>query len=129
MRRKTGLLPKWLFLNAFIRILCVFLEYKARKLEFGTGHWIFIYFSLALACIRLFGVVKINLIFYVLVAFSYLLEILWLLAVWYSSRFSTVRFIAEVLIALFSLGWVVFLYPYYLLRTEDESNKEDCKDK
>lgn len=124
MQRKTGLLPKWLFLSTIIRMMSVFVENRVRMPDSKASHWMFVYLSLGVACIRLLGVLKVNLVFYILLAMSYVLEICWLLSAWYSNCFSAFRVVCEVLIALFSLSWIVFLYPYYLLKKDEDSDKE-----
>lgn len=124
MQRKSGLLPKWLFLNTVIRSICLFLEDSNAFGILGLNRKIYVYFTFLWACARLFGITKINSAFYIFLMVSYVLEILWFTVAGYYKCFSAIRVVFEVVLSIFSLAWLVFLYPYYLLDGKERENEE-----
>ncbi|KAL0265999.1 UNVERIFIED_CONTAM: hypothetical protein PYX00_011716 [Menopon gallinae] len=90
---------------------------KAPPIE--ASRRVFVYASFFLACVRLLGVTKISPGMYTLVALSYMVEVCWFAVALYFRCFSVHRVSFEIAIALFSLSWMIFLYPYYLIKTED----------
>lgn len=120
MPRKTGLLPKWLLLSTIIRTACIMFEHRMKVPPIETSRRVFVYVSFFLACVRLLGVTKINPALYTLVALSYVAEVCWFAVALYFECFSALRVTFEIVMALFSLSWMVFLYPYYLIKPEDQ---------
>lgn len=116
MQRKGGLLPKWLFVNTAIRTALLFLGDRMKVSSAVPYSRIFVYSSLFLAFVRVVGIKKINPLSYTLVGMSYILEVVWFVTAWRFKCFSPARVAFEVVTAVFSLGWMVFLYPYYLVK-------------
>lgn len=120
MPRKTGLLPKWLLLSTIIRMACIMFEHRMKVPPIETCRKVFVYVSFFLTCVRLLGVAKINPALYTLVALSYIVEVCWFAVALYFKCFSALRITFEIVMTLFSLSWMVFLYPYYLVKPEDQ---------
>lgn len=119
MPRKTGLLPKWLLLSTIVRTACIMFEHRMKAPPIEVSRRVFVYVSFFLACVRLLGVTKISPVLYILVALSYVAEVCWFAVALYFGCFSALRVTFEIVIALFSLSWMIFLYPYYLIKTDD----------
>lgn len=123
MNRKTGLLPKCLFLSIIVRIICII----SNTIELSKplpGCRYLNYLNLAASCMRLFGIIRTNLLFYVIIATSYIFELTLFFVSFYLKCISKSRLIVESIVSIFSVLWMIFLYPYYLIKTESRSKTE-----
>lgn len=124
-KNKSGLLPKWIYVATTIKItliLCVLL-----KSTFIDKHPLtFNYFYIAhflLISLRLLNVKRIrNTRVFIFITLTFCVDIIIYL---FERRLGVCiyRTVFEVLFSIFSILWMVFLYPYYLV--DGESLKND----
>lgn len=119
MGNKPGLLPKWLFVYTMLKTVSVLAIYRNDLGIFGSK-WrsgsVYVYLALLLGIARLLASRKIARPgFYSWIATSFLAEGMFFVYGGVCGIYSIYRVIAEAFLVLFTLGWMVFLYPYYLL--------------
>ncbi|AFM97772.1 hypothetical protein EHEL_020150 [Encephalitozoon hellem ATCC 50504] len=130
MRNKPGLLPKWLFIYTMAKtayILVAHKDYLNIISPWNPGS-AYTYLAFLLGISRLLAsrnATKIG--FYSAIAGSFLAEGVFFIYSGFQGVYPIQRVIVETFLALFTVGWMIFLYPYYLL--EDSESREKLKDK
>ncbi|ADM11015.1 uncharacterized protein Eint_020140 [Encephalitozoon intestinalis ATCC 50506] len=130
MKNKPGLLPKWLFIYTMSKTIYIFIKYKnhlsiSRHLDSGSMHT---YFALVLGATRLIASRKITMVeFYSSIAASFLAEGLFFVCLGFCGIYPIHRVLVETFLSLFTLAWMVFLYPYYLLEDSEPPSKSKEK--
>ncbi|CAD25053.1 hypothetical protein [Encephalitozoon cuniculi GB-M1] len=127
MGNKPGLLPKWLFVYTILKAMYVLVAYKdhlaatSRGWELGSAY---VYLTLLLGITRLLSSRKITIVgFYSSIAISFLAEGLFFVYGGFRGIYSIHRMLVEAFFVLFTLGWMIFLYPYYLLEDKELPKK------
>ncbi|KAF7683598.1 hypothetical protein TCON_1195 [Astathelohania contejeani] len=118
---KIGLLPKWLFISTTLRIIILMTKHTKllSHIHKEIDNRDLIYLQFGMGMIRYIGIRKIqSKCIYITLAISFILEAIFFIIGYKHGCYSLKRVIMEVTLACFSLGWMMFLYPYYLV---DES--------
>lgn len=127
MTNKPGLLPKWLFMYTALKTMYTLAIYRDHFNIFSNvrrSGSTCIYLECLLGIFRLLASRKVTRFgFYFSIAASFLVEGLFFAYEGFTKMYSLRKVFFEAFIALFTVGWMVFLYPYYLL--EDKELKRD----
>jgi Ca2+/Na+ antiporter len=132
MSNKPGLLPKWIFLHTLMRSLFILVDYRQHFNILSTAQKsksIFVYLALICGVFRVLAARKVTIrSFYVAIGASFLAEAAFFIYEKYTGAYGTVRVFSEVLLSVFTLAWMVFLYPYYLLDKKDAGKDAKTKE-
>ncbi|AFN82488.1 hypothetical protein EROM_020130 [Encephalitozoon romaleae SJ-2008] len=130
MGNKPGLLPKWLFIYTIIKTIYILVVHKdhlnvASSWDSGS---VYAYLALLLGIARLLASRKATRVgFYSSIAGSFLAEGVFFIYSGLRGLYSVQRVIVETFLVLFTVGWMIFLYPYYLLEDNDSQEKLKVK--
>lgn len=123
MANKQGLLPRWLFAYTALRTLYILAAHKDHFSVYSSVHKstsLSVYLAFLLGVFRLAASRRVTQVgFYFSIAASFLAEGLFFVYGGLAGVYSIGRVAAEVALALFTLAWMLFLYPYYLLKEKD----------
>lgn len=130
MGNKPGLLPKWLFIYTMIKTIYILVVHKDHLniASSRNSESVYAYLALLLGIARLLASRKATRIgFYSSIAGSFLVEGIFFVYCGLRGLYSIQRVVVETFLALFTVGWMIFLYPYYIL--EDNHSREKLKGK
>jgi uncharacterized membrane protein YjjP (DUF1212 family) len=123
MASKPGLLPKWVFLHTLMRSLFILADYRQHFNILTTDQKpksIFVYLALTCGIFRVLAARRVTIrSYYMAIGISFLAEAVFFICEKYTGAYGTVRVVFEVFLSMFTLAWMVFLYPYYLLEKKD----------
>lgn len=127
MTSKPGLLPKWLFTYTALRIVYILAVHRHHLNIFRSSQKsrsAYVYLAFVLGLTRLLASRRITRFgFYSSIAASFLAEGVFFIYGGLSDTYPLHRVVLEVFLALFTLGWMVFLYPYYLLEGKEQKRE------
>ncbi|TBU00166.1 hypothetical protein CWI38_0236p0040 [Hamiltosporidium tvaerminnensis] len=119
MRHKKGLLTKWLLLISISRFIIIIKEIYDNyntKPTIENKRTLFIFLSFILGLTRIISIRKITHSYvYLTITLSFLFEGFLYIFERFKESVGVIRVSLEILIALFSFFWMIFLYPYYLV--------------
>ncbi|RVD93357.1 hypothetical protein TUBRATIS_001170 [Tubulinosema ratisbonensis] len=122
-QNKSGLLPKWLFLSTTLHLIFIIsqLYFPYVKTEPSV-----VICSTILCCIKLVGIKRMgSCLFYLVVAIATGIDVGFF--VWFGvKKIVNMNWcLFEVILGVLTLGWMVFLYPYYLMDENINDRKKD----
>ncbi|KAH9412086.1 hypothetical protein HK407_02g03100 [Ordospora pajunii] len=125
MTNKPGLLPKWLVAHTAIKAMYMLAVNNRKSIDFLDGirsmKFSYAHLTLLLSFARLMSLKRITKSrFYIMIAVSFFAEGVFFIYGGIYGTYSKVRVLSEVFLDVFTLAWMVFLYPYYLVDIDDE---------
>ncbi|KAM0671580.1 hypothetical protein CWI42_020670 [Ordospora colligata] len=129
MTNKPGLLPKWLVAHTAIKATYLLIVNNRNSIGFLNSirsmKPSYVHIALLLSFARLMSLKRITKSrFYIMIAASFFAEGVFFIYGGIHGIYSKMRVLSEVFLDVFTLAWMVFLYPYYLVDVEDERKSQ-----
>ncbi|KCZ81813.1 hypothetical protein H312_00712 [Anncaliia algerae PRA339] len=123
MDNKSGLLPKWLILSTTLHLIFIISQIYMQyiKTDFKVA-----LFSSFLCVIKLIGIKRMgSVFFYVVVALATAIHSILFILFGVRKIVNLNWCLFEVILGILTLGWMIFLYPYYLMQEDINHKKND----
>lgn len=124
MNFPSGLLPKWIYFTTLFKLSSIIYYFIgiffASKIRFNY----FYILQFLIVLIRFLSVkhLRIKIVFW-FTTFSFLIDIVFFVVEWVMFRVGIYKTVGQVFFCLFSIMWMIFLHPYYLMKDENENEK------